>query len=206
MSSKNKKNMEKEEKQETQAGQETVEQNTAQQASMKEETASCPEQEAPEQEAASQAQEPQQPDEAQQLQKQLDELNDRYLRTLAEYDNFRKRSQREKLEIYPDAVASTIEKFLPALDNFERALAAPCSDEEFKKGVEMIFHSLMDCLKALNVEEIEAMGKPFDPNLHNAVMHVEDENLGENTVAQVFQKGYKIGDKVLRHAMVQVAN
>ncbi|WP_312645015.1 nucleotide exchange factor GrpE [Hydrogenoanaerobacterium sp.] len=144
--------------------------------------------------------------EADLLKKQMEELNDKLMRTLAEYDNYRKRSQKERLEIYPEAVAQTVSKFLPVLDNFDRAMESECEDSEFKKGVDMIFTSFKECLKALNVEEIEAEGKEFDPNLHNAVMHLEDENLGENTIAAVFQKGYKMGDKVLRHAMVQVAN
>lgn len=137
---------------------------------------------------------------------QLDELNDKLMRTLAEYDNYRKRSQRERLEVYPEAVAATVSKFLPVLDNFERALGADCADPDFKKGVEMIFTSFTECMKALNVEEIEAQGKEFDPNFHNAVMHTEDESVGESVVTMVMQKGYKIGEKVLRHAMVQVAN
>lgn len=140
------------------------------------------------------------------LKTQLEEMSDKLMRTLAEYDNYRKRSQKERLEIYPEAVAQTVTKFLPILDNFDRAMESECADAEFKKGVEMILTSFKECLKALNVEEIEAEGKEFDPNLHNAVMHIESETLGENTIAAVFQKGYKIGDKVLRHAMVQVAN
>lgn len=150
---------------------------------------------------------PEQPcGEADTLRRQLDEANDKLMRTLAEYDNYRKRSQRERAEVYPDAVAATVQKLLPVLDNFERALGAECSDADFKKGVEMIFNSLSETLKAMGVEEIEAQGKEFDPNLHNAVMHIEDEAFGENVVAQVMQKGYRIGERVLRHAMVQVAN
>lgn len=144
--------------------------------------------------------------EADALKAQIDELNDKLMRTLAEYDNYRKRSQKERMEIYPDAVAGAVTKFLPVLDSFDRALQTECTDAEFKKGVEMIFTSFKECLSALNVEEIEADGKEFDPNLHNAVAHIESEALGENTVASVFQKGYKLGERVLRHAMVQVAN
>ena len=144
--------------------------------------------------------------EAETLSQQLAQSNDKLLRTLAEYDNYRKRSQKERAEIYPDAVAATVTKLLPVLDNFERALQTDCADAEFKKGVEMIFTSFTETLKALGVEEIEAQGKEFDPNLHNAVMHVDDEAIGENMVAQVMQKGYKLGERVLRHAMVSVAN
>lgn len=144
--------------------------------------------------------------EAEQLAEQVEQLNDRLMRTLAEYDNYRKRSQKERTELYPEAVAATVTKFLPVVDNFERALESTCSDADFKKGVEMIYTSMMECLKGLGVEEIEAQGAAFDPNFHNAVMHIEDEALGENVVASVFQKGYKIGERVLRHAMVQVAN
>lgn len=144
--------------------------------------------------------------EAEKLKAQAEELNNKLLRTLAEYDNYRKRSQKERMELYPEAISSTVSKFLPVLDNFERALQTDCADTEFKKGIEMIFTSFKECLKGLNVEEIEPTGESFDPNLHNAVMHIEDEKLGENTVSAVLQKGYKIGDKILRHAMVQVAN
>jgi molecular chaperone GrpE len=138
--------------------------------------------------------------------RKYDALNDRYLRTLAEYDNFRKRSQREKEAVYPSAVAGTVEKFLPVVDSFERALAFECADAEFKKGIVMIYDSLLATLKDLKVEEIGAAGDPFDANLHNAVMHVEDDSLGENVVSAVLQKGYRIGDRVIRYAMVTVAN
>lgn len=144
--------------------------------------------------------------EADQLKEQLNALNDKYVRILAEYDNFRKRSQKEKDAIYPRAAADTVEKFLPIIDNFERAMSSPCGDETFKKGMDMIFQSFMDTLSALNVEIIGAPGETFDPQLHNAVMHIEDENYGENVIVQVLQKGYRIGDRVVRYAMVQVAN
>ena len=128
------------------------------------------------------------------------------LRTLAEYDNYRKRSIKEKDAIYPQAKADTVEKFLPIIDNFERAMQTECSDEAFKKGIEMIFQSFIKTMTDLSVEEIGKEGETFNPDLHNAVMHVEDENYGENVVAQVLQKGYKIGDRVVRYAMVKVAN
>lgn len=140
------------------------------------------------------------------LQAQVEQLSDKLMRTLAEYDNYRKRSQKERMEIYPEAVAGAVTKLLPVLDNFERAMEVQCTDTEFKKGIDMIFASFQEFLKSVNVEEISAQGSPFDPNLHNAVMHIEDDSLEENMVAAVLQKGYKMGDRVLRHAMVQVAN
>ena len=140
------------------------------------------------------------------LQKQIDELNDKLLRTLAEYDNYRKRSIKEKDAIYPQAKADTVEKFLPIIDNFERAMQTECADEAFKKGMDMIFQSFLKTMSELSVEAIGTEGEPFNPDLHNAVMHIEDESLGENVIAQVLQKGYKIGDRVVRYAMVTVAN
>ena len=148
----------------------------------------------------------QEPTAEEKLQKQIDELNDKLLRTLAEYDNYRKRSIKEKDAIYPQAKADTVEKFLPIIDNFERAMQTECSDEAFKKGIEMIFQSFIKTMTDLSVEEIGKEGETFNPDLHNAVMHVEDENYGGNVVAQVLQKGYKIGDRVVRYAMVKVAN
>lgn len=131
---------------------------------------------------------------------------DKYLRLLAEYDNFRKRSIQEKLNASSDATARAALEVISVIDNFERAMAAECSDENYKKGVEMIYGQFLDVIKKLGVEEIDALGKEFDPNMHNAVSQVEDENFGENTVSQVYQKGYKLGDKVIRCAMVVVAN
>lgn len=131
---------------------------------------------------------------------------DKYLRLLAEYDNFRKRSVKEKLDASENATAKAALEVISVIDNFERAVAAECSDENYKKGVEMIYNQFIDVIKKLGVEEIDALGKEFDPNLHNAVTQVEDENFGENTVSQVYQKGYRLGDKVIRCAMVVVAN
>ena len=131
---------------------------------------------------------------------------DKYLRLLAEYDNFRKRSIKEKLDASENATAKAAVEVISVIDNFERAVAAECSDENYKKGVEMIYNQFIDVIKKLGVEEIDALGKEFDPKLHNAVTQVEDENFGENTVSQVYQKGYKLGDKVIRCAMVVVAN
>ncbi len=166
-----------------------------------------PVQEAPRQEEQPAAEQPAAPpDPAQELQKEIDSLNDQLLRKAAEFDNFRKRTQREKQELYSAATADCVTGLLGIVDNFERALSAECSDEAFKKGMEMIFKQMTDSLEKLGVKEIEAQGKPFDPNFHSAVNQVEDENFGENTVCQVFQKGYLLGDKVIRHAMVVVAN
>ena len=139
--------------------------------------------------------------------KQLDSVKDQFVRLTAEYDNYRKRTTKEKDNIYQDAKADTIKEFLAVYDNLERAAAAEGGeDSPHKKGLEMIFHQFQDLLKKLNVEEIEAKGKTFDPETMNAVMHIDDENFGENEVAQVFQAGFKMGDKVIRYAIVQVAN
>ncbi|MGN0552391.1 MAG: nucleotide exchange factor GrpE [Oscillospiraceae bacterium] len=140
------------------------------------------------------------------LEKQISDEKDKYLRVVAEYDNFRKRSVNDRLNAVADAQAKVITEILSVIDNFERAMNAECSDENYKKGVEMIFKQYTSILDKLGVTEIEALGEPFDPNVHHAVNQVEDENFGENTVCQVFQKGYKLGDKVIRCAMVVVAN
>ncbi len=134
------------------------------------------------------------------------EDSERYLRLMAEFDNYKKRSAKERENIYTDVRVDTVTKFLPVFDNLERALKTETADEAYKKGVEMTFNQLMDVFKKLGVEEIESVGKPFDPQLHNAVMHVEDEALGENEIVEEFQKGFKIGDKVIRFSMVKVAN
>ena len=144
--------------------------------------------------------------EVEKIKKELEQTKDKLLRTLAEYDNYRKRSTKEKDAIYPQAQADTVEKFLPIIDNFERAMQTECADEAFKKGIEMIFQSFLKTMTDLSVEAIGKEGEPFNPDIHNAVMHIEDENLGENVVAQVLQKGYRIGDRVVRFAMVSVAN
>lgn len=139
--------------------------------------------------------------------KQLETVKDQYTRLAAEYDNYRKRTAKEKESIYQDAKIDTIQEFLAVYDNLERAVAAEGGDDSpHKKGMEMIFVQYKKILEKLGVTEIEAKGQPFDPNRHNAVMHIDDENLGENVVAQVFQAGFMLGDKVVRHAVVQVAN
>lgn len=134
------------------------------------------------------------------------ELRDKYLRLLAEFDNYRKRSVKERQEIYPDAIAHAVEAFLPMADNFERAASADTTDEKYKAGVLMIYDQLTNAFKKLGIEEICRVGEQFDPTIENAVNQITDENLGENCVAQVYQKGYKLGDKVIRPAMVVVAN
>lgn len=144
---------------------------------------------------------------AEDWQAKFDELNDRYLRMAAEYDNFRKRSQREREQAYNDAVSHAVKALLPTFDNLERAIKAETADTEYKKGVELTMNQLVESLKGINVTLIEASaGTAFDPNFHNAVMHIEDEAFGENQIAEVFQQGFQIGDKVIRHAMVKVAN
>lgn len=141
------------------------------------------------------------------LQEELNQQKDLLLRTAAEYDNYRKRTEREKLALYADATRAAVTEFLPVADNLERALAQKdCTAEDLRKGVEMVQTQMDAALKKLGVTAMGKVGEPFNPDFHNAVSHVEDESAGENTVSQVFQKGYKIEDKVVRHAMVQVAN
>jgi molecular chaperone GrpE len=136
---------------------------------------------------------------------ELEALKERLLRTTAEYDNFRKRTAKEKEGIYTDACIDVLKNILPVADNLERALAADGSLEDMKKGVEMTLRQFKDSLEKLGVTEIPTDGE-FDPNLHDAMMHVEDENYGKNVITEVFQKGYKRGDKVIRYSMVKVAN
>lgn len=133
-------------------------------------------------------------------------LNDKYLRVCAEYDNFRKRSQKEKDALYGDIKANVLSSFLPVYDNLVRALGVKTEDEAYAKGVEMIMSQFNATLEKLGVEEIPALGEKFNPEYHNAVMHVDDESAGENEVVEVFQKGFKAGDKIIRFAMVKVAN
>ena len=139
--------------------------------------------------------------------KQLEAVKDQFVRQTAEYENYRKRTTKEKENIYQDAKGDTIKAFLAVYDNLERAAASEGGeDSPHKKGLEMIFQQVKDILKKLGVTEIEALGNSFDPERMEAVMHIDDENLGENMVAQVFQAGFMLGDKVIRHAIVQVAN
>jgi len=167
----------------------------------------------PEAEAAKQPEEKKPEDAKQQeasefekAQQALAQEHDSYLRLAAEYDNYRKRSQKEKDNLYTEIRSETVEKFLPVYDNLERALAQETQDTAFKKGVEMTMNQLVSVMEKLGVESFGAAGDHFDPQLHNAVMHIEDESLGENVIAEVFQKGFKVGEKVVRFAMVKVAN
>ena len=141
-----------------------------------------------------------------QLAKVLADANDKYLRLAAEYDNYRKRTTREKENVYGTAKADTIKPFLAVLDNLERGVQQFEESDGHRQGLEMICKQFIDVLGQMGVTEIPALGQPFDPEKHNAVMHTEDESAGENTIVEVFQKGFMIGDKVLRFAMVKVAN
>ena len=141
------------------------------------------------------------------LAEQLAEANDKYMRLYAEYDNFRRRSQKEKEGIYTDAYVDALTKILPILDNLERAAqyGGEDTDHPLAKGLELTLKSFAETMEKMGVAEIPALGEQFDPNVHNAVMHVDDESFGENEVVEVFMKGYAKGDKVLRHSMVKVA-
>ncbi|MEG2429089.1 MAG: nucleotide exchange factor GrpE, partial [Oscillospiraceae bacterium] len=144
--------------------------------------------------------------ESEKLVEQNEQLNEKILRNMAEFENFKKRTQKEKIELSSYTKANCFNEVISAIDNFERALESPCKDEDYKKGMEMILSQLTSSLKAQSIEEIEAINQPFNPELHNAVSQIQDENLGENVVSSVMQKGYKIGDKIIRCAMVVVAN
>ena len=147
-----------------------------------------------------------QPDPTEQVKEQLAQQEDKYLRLAAEYDNYRKRTAKEKESIWTEVKADTAAAFLPVYDNLERAIKQETADEAYKKGVEMTMNQLKEVFSKLGIEEIPALGETFDPNLHNAVMHIDDENFGENTVAEVFQAGFRCGEKVIRFSMVKVAN
>ena len=141
------------------------------------------------------------------LEEKFNQLNDTYLRMLAEYDNYRKRTQKEKESMFSDGISKVVLAILPVIDNFERALISDSSDEEFKNGVDMIYKQLVTTLEGLGVRELECQGKVFDPTRHNAIMHIDDEQYGENEIVEVFQKGYIYKDEtVIRHAVVKVAN
>jgi len=146
-----------------------------------------------------------QKEENKKLQEELDMIKDRLLRVTAEYDNYRKRTTKEKEGIYSDAYVDVLKEIVPILDNLERAVAADGSLEDLKKGIQMTIKGCTDSFEKLGIEEIDASGE-FDPNVHNAVMHIEDESLEKNVVAEVFQKGYKKDEKIIRHTMVKVAN
>lgn len=141
------------------------------------------------------------------LKKEYDTQKDQFLRMAAEYDNFRKRTEKEKLATYDNAVAATVEAFLPVVDNFALAMASSADvSDEFKKGLELIEQKLQNALKQLNVTEFGERGEEFNPEFHNAIARTDDEELEEDHIVQVYQKGYKIGDKIIRHAMVQISN
>ena len=148
---------------------------------------------------------PQEPNENKETD-ELNALNDKYLRLMAEYDNYRKRTAKEKEAIYPEAKVSVVSSFLPVMDNLERALSASKEEDPMYDGVKMIMKQFEEALKAVGVEAIAAVGEKFDPNFHNAVMHIDDENYGENEIVEEFQKGYKTGDRIVRYSMVKVAN
>lgn len=140
------------------------------------------------------------------FEQQIEDLTDRLKRNMAEFDNFRKRTEKEKSSMYIIGAKDIVEKILPVVDNFERGLAQAPEDDAFADGMKMIYKQLISTLNDLGVQPIEAVGKEFDPNFHNAVMHVEDEKAGENIVVEEFQKGYTYKDFVVRHSMVKVAN
>ena len=157
-------------------------------------------------EQAEQTAEPQEEHPQEEAAQEQPPQDDKYLRLAAEYDNYRKRTAKEKESLWTNAKADTAAAFLPVYDNLERAIKQETADEAYKKGVEMTMNQLKEVFAKLGITEIPALGEKFDPNLHNAVMHIDDENFEENTVSQVFQAGFRCGDKVIRFAMVQVAN
>ena len=162
--------------------------------------------ETPETEATESVETPQEAETKNPFEEKYNAEHDSYLRLAAEFDNFRKRTVKEKEQSYGNGRADAVEKLLPVYDNLERALNQPTEDAAYKKGVELTMNELVKIFTGLGVEIFGNVGDAFDPNIHNAVMHLEDESLGENTIAQVFQKGFKIGEKIVRFAMVQVAN
>ena len=160
----------------------------------------------PEIEEDEEAVEAEEAEEADPMEQALAEEHDKYLRLFAEFDNFRKRTAKEKSETYQDAVARTVLELLPMIDSFDRALESPCTDEAYRAGMEKIYQQLKGILDKLGVAEIPALHEPFDPKVHNAIRQVEDDSLGESTVCEVYQKGYRLGDRIIRCAMVSVAN
>ena len=204
-------------------GEDQAEEENAKEASEDEEVSDNEEEEPDEEQEPDEEEEPDEEDEDKKSGKKLfgkknkkdkkdekiEELTDRLTRQMAEFDNFRKRTEKEKSQMYEIGAKDIIEKILPVVDNFERGLDAVKEEDKedpFIQGMEMVYKQLMTVLGELGVKPIEAIGKEFDPNLHNAVMHVEDENFGENIIAEEFQKGYMYRDSVVRHSMVKVAN
>lgn len=158
-------------------------------------------------EAAEPATETAEPSEDNALQQKYNDLNDRFLRMAAEYDNFRKRSRAERDGVHAEAVAYAVKALLTTVDNLSRALAQPTEDTAYRQGIEMTYNQMIESFSSLGVTEIPAEpGTTFDPNLHNAVMHIDDDSQGENVITEVFQKGFQLGDRVIRYAMVKVAN
>ena len=141
-----------------------------------------------------------------QMKEELEEMTDRYKRVLAEFENFKKRSQKEREQLYNSILSDIIEVILPVLDNLENALKAETKDENYKQGIELVQKQFKDVLKSKGIEEINAVGETFDPSLHEAVSSIQDEKRGEKEIVEVYRKGYKIGNKVVRHSMVVVAN
>ena len=215
------KNKEEEKKVSEEKAEEVTEETTEEAAAEEQESAEDPKEEA-EQESEAEAAEEKAPkkekkglfgkakdNEKEKLKEQVSELNDRLLRQMAEFENFRKRSDKEKDSMYENGARSVIEKLLPIVDNFERGMGTLTDEDKetaFAKGMEMIYKQLMDELDKMDVKPIDAAGKEFDPNLHNAVMHVDDDSLGENVVVEELQKGYTYRGNVVRHSMVKVAN
>ena len=215
------KNKEEEKKVSEEKAEEVTKETTEEAAAEEQESAEDPKEEA-EQESEAEAAEEKAPkkekkglfgkakdNEKEKLKEQVSELNDRLLRQMAEFENFRKRSDKEKDSMYENGARSVIEKLLPIVDNFERGMGTLTDEDKetaFAKGMEMIYKQLMDELDKMDVKPIDAAGKEFDPNLHNAVMHVDDDSLGENVVVEELQKGYTYRGNVVRHSMVKVAN
>ena len=140
------------------------------------------------------------------LTSEIDDIKDRHTRLIAEFDNLKKRSAKERENLYNSIICDIVTPLLPVVDNLEHAVAQSTTDEEYKKGIELVLKQFKDILASQNVKEIEAVGKPFDPSIHEAVSSIQDENLGEKIVASEYRKGYMIGNKVIRHSMVVVAN
>lgn len=138
--------------------------------------------------------------------RKADEYFESLKRNMADFDNFKKRMSKEKESLYSTITSDVVLELLPVLDNFEKAMEAECKDEEFKNGMKMIYDQILEVLKKIGVEKIEALNQVFDPNIHEAVMHIEDENYSEKQIVEEFRKGYRIGDKIIRHSMVKVAN
>lgn len=180
---------------------------TNQESSQEQEILKEAEQEVEEETAAPEEQKAEETSEASAAEAKAAQLKDQLLRTMAEFDNYRKRTTKEKEQIFNRGVSYVVESILPVIDNFERALAAAKDrDDNFVKGVEMTHSQMLSALKNLGVEQMDVLGKPFDPHFHDAMQHIDDEQYGENEIVEVFQKGYMLGDQVIRPSLVKVAN